>query len=390
MSFIANLISKPSIAHLLRTNQRYGSRLGSQFAAAVTYFSVLSLVPILMFAFAGTGFVLTVVQPDLLDTVRSAVADALGSGGDSSQLTGLIDKLLSNWQAVGIIGLLSSVYTGAGWTGNLKSAVRAQWRADFNAPEKKHFIVIEVLINLAIMVGLLAMILVTFALASAATFLTDYIVGWLDWQRVPGISVMMAFAPVLASIVAGWVLFVYLYRVMPDEKVPFGNIARGALIGSIGLGVLQYLMGFLMGRFAENPAAAVFGPVIVLMLFFNLFAQLILFLAAWIATARPESADDACLDPRLGATVDSSAYQRRHRVQVGPDEWFTAPEPDPKIAVGQDVAAQAVKVGLAAGYLAGAATGVGLGAVIVRVLAGVANRRRRKAKRCAAASSRTP
>jgi membrane protein len=40
-----------------------------------------------------------------------------------------------------------------------------------------------------------------------------------------------------------------------------------------------------MGKFSGNPAAAVFGPVIVVMLFFNLFARLNLYVAAWIATS---------------------------------------------------------------------------------------------------------
>ena len=73
--------------------------------------------------------------------------------------------------------------------------------------------------------------------------------------------------------------------IVQQVKFPFRIIAWGALFGSAGLFVLQYLTGFLMGKFAGNPAAAVFGPVIVLMLFFNLFARLNLYVAAWIATS---------------------------------------------------------------------------------------------------------
>ena len=73
--------------------------------------------------------------------------------------------------------------------------------------------------------------------------------------------------------------------IVQQVKFPFRIIAWGALFGSAGLFVLQYLTGFLMGKFAGNPAAAVFGPVITLMLFFNLFARLNLYVAAWIATS---------------------------------------------------------------------------------------------------------
>ena len=69
---IKRLEQQPWIAHIMRAVERYISRLGSQFAAATTYFWVLALVPILMVAFSITGFVLTVVYPDLLDNVADA------------------------------------------------------------------------------------------------------------------------------------------------------------------------------------------------------------------------------------------------------------------------------------------------------------------------------
>ena len=74
---------RPRIAHMIRAVERYINRLGSQFAAATSYFSVLALVPILMMAFSIIGFVLTVVQPELLDDVADAVANALGSTDDA-------------------------------------------------------------------------------------------------------------------------------------------------------------------------------------------------------------------------------------------------------------------------------------------------------------------
>lgn len=41
---------------------RFTARLGNQFAAAMSYFSVLSLVPILMFGFSMLGLTLTVLR----------------------------------------------------------------------------------------------------------------------------------------------------------------------------------------------------------------------------------------------------------------------------------------------------------------------------------------
>ena len=284
----------PAVAHVLRMNTRYGTRLGNQFAGAITYFSLLSMVPILMFAFSACGFTLTVLRPDVLERVQAAIMEQLQGAPEDlkAQLTGLIGGLLRNWASVGLVGLLSSMYSSAGWAGNLKSAVRAQTRPLFDMKERKRFILLEVLMNFAILLGLLAILAVTFALAGMATSLTGTIVHWLALDEVPGMKVLLRIVGPILSAIAGWAMFVYLYEVLPEVKFPFPIIARGALLGSIGLFVLQYLTGFLMGKFSGNPAAAAFGPVITLMLFLNLFARLNLYVAAWIATSvQPAIAD---------------------------------------------------------------------------------------------------
>ena len=284
----------PAVAHVLRMNTRYATRLGNQFAGAITYFSLLSMVPILMFAFSACGFTLTVLYPDLLERVQAAILDQLQGAPEAlqAQLTGLIEGLLRNWASVGLVGFFSSIYSSAGWAGNLKSAVRAQTRPLFDMKESKRFILLEILLNFAILQGLLVILAVTFALAVMATSLTGTIVHWLALDEVSGIKFLLRIVGPILSAITGWAMFVYLYKVLPEVKFPFRIIAWGALIGSAGLFALQYLTGFLMGKFLGNPAAAVFGPVIALMLFFNLFARLNLYVAAWIATSvQPAVAD---------------------------------------------------------------------------------------------------
>ncbi len=352
--WLIRMRSRPQVAHLERTIARFMERLGLQFAAAITYFSVLALVPVLLFAFSILGFVLVELRPDLIEQVVDQFAGALG-GFDADtrkSLVSVIDNALRNYTAVGVVGLLSAAYSGAGWIGNVKKAVRAQWRTDFDEAEPKVNIAKLILINLGTLLGTLVLVGITFGLASVSTGLTGIIlrtlglddVGWAPW--------VLRIAPVVVSIGAGWLLFMFLYTALPSNRKPWRAVRRGALIGSIGLAILQYLTGFLIATFQGNVAAQLFGPVIAVMLFFNLFSILILLVAAWIATWEV---------PEVRPADDLTSRMREiTREATGLQEGDVEPEP----VVAQPVAVRSVRIGMGMGYLTGAATGVGLGAAV--------------------------
>jgi membrane protein len=151
---IKQLKQRPWIAHMIRAVERYVSRLGSQFAAATTYFSVLAIVPVMMMAFSITGFILTVVEPGLLNDVVDAVAKALGGiePATREKILTLVNKALSQFWTIGIIGLVAALYTGAKWMGHLKNAVRTQWRPGFDLRPQKINIVVRTLGNLVLWV----------------------------------------------------------------------------------------------------------------------------------------------------------------------------------------------------------------------------------------------
>ena len=367
---IKRLQQQPWIAHIIRAVERYISRLGSQFAAATTYFWVLALVPILMVAFSITGFVLTVVYPDLLDNVADAVTEALGSTDTATRdkIVDLVNTALSQYWTIGIVGLVTGLYAGAKSMGHLKNAVRTQWRPGFDLRPQKINIVVRWLGNLLLLLGLLLGLAVTFGLSSLSTSLADTVVGFLGLSDQPWIAPLLRITSVVFSIGAGWLIFMYLYTVLPETREPWSVVRRGALLGSIALVALQYLASFLISAFQGNPAAAIFGPVIVLMLFFNIFAQLILFIAAWIATAEHEA-------------VPVPHARRRKKKRRG-GEHRADPEPQqtedvkPNV-VPEAVAARSVRVGMGAGYVTGAATGVGLGAALAYAFSAVVRGRKK-------------
>ena len=355
----------PWVAHLLRAIDRFSSRLGNQFAAAITYFSVLAIVPVLMIAFSILGLTIEVLRPDLAETLLEAIEVRLQTVSGAEQIAATLVDTLKNWRGVGIVALLSAGYAGTGWVGNIRQAINAMWGSDGIKPTAPAGVwgwVAYLGKNLAILVGLVVLGALTVGVSLSATAAQSLVLGWLGLAKTGMASALTVVAALVLSLLSGWALFLYLYWILPRDRRPLHDIGRGALFGSIGLAALQYFAGTLNGILLHNKAAAIFGPIIVLMLSLNIFATLVMLGAAWTATA--EQVDE----PLAVDGGDPEATM----LPLAENPYVTG-----QVLVPQKVAKRGVTVGIVAGYALGGAAGVGLGAVLGRLAGAVAHRRRR-------------
>lgn len=277
-----NAVNKPGPAHLMRAVQRFGQRLGSQFGAAITYFLVLAVMPIAMVSLASIGFVLDIARPELLPEVTKQIETF--TAGNSS-LTKTLEGYLLQWQAVGIIGILTGLYTGQGFIGNLGAAVRAQLHDDFDDAVPEKSFVAKVLGNVVTLIGLIIGLLLAVALTVVGTGLRSVIA---DLLGLSGFAASLLFiVPVILTFAAAWMIFWFLFTMLPEKPVDKQAKNRGSLIGATAFLILINFSTVLVNLFSGNKAAGVFGSIIAIMLTLNVFARIILFIAAWIGTAKP-------------------------------------------------------------------------------------------------------
>ena len=354
---------RPFVAHLLRAVERFNLRGGVQLAAAITYFSVLSMVPILMLAFSVLGFMSTVFRPEWLVMIESWITTnfpADSTPGTPSLGTSLHDVVLgalTNWASFFGTGLLITMWLGSGWVGNLKRAVRLLMRSDVDNPGKQVAMPLDILANFGGLLGILFGVVATFASSTVATILGDNVGSWLGVGGSFGWTALIRLVGAVVSLAIGAAGFRLLLGWFSPTYVPSHLAWVGAGIGSAGLLVLQALAAYLFGVFSRNLGAAVFGSTIVLMLFLNLFATLILYIAAWLATS-----------------VVPLPEPEPEPVTLGPDELVeTRPG---ELYVSSAVARRTLGIGLGTGYTIGAATGLGLGALLISALRAVFPRRR--------------
>ena len=144
----------PWLDHLNRAGNRYVEQRGNHFAAAVTFFSLVTAVPLLMIAFGVAGYVLA-LNPSWFIDLEETITEAVPAAAADAVLP-IVAAAVAQRDTVAGVGLLGAVWAGIWWMSNLREAVSAQWRLPPLGPTSVH----RVLLDLVALVGLaLALVL---------------------------------------------------------------------------------------------------------------------------------------------------------------------------------------------------------------------------------------
>jgi len=275
----------PWLDHLVRAGQAYLTNHGDHYAAAITYFSVLSLVPLLMVAFAVVAFVLA-GNPQLLNELKGEIGSAVPALADT--LNPVIDEAIQSRSSVGILGLLLALYSGLGWMGNLRDALTAQW-GSAHSEQAESFLRTK-LLDLLRLGGLGLALIVSFALTGAGTAFAGFLLNLVGLADVGWARAVFRLITLALSLAGMWLVFLWVLARLPREPVTLRSAMRAAVLGAIGFEVLKQVFASYLGSLSGSPTGQLFGPIVGLMVFAFFVSRFLLFITAWAATA-PENRD---------------------------------------------------------------------------------------------------
>lgn len=274
-----------TVSHLLRAVDRFNDRMGSQFGAAITYFSFLSLIPVLMISFAAAGFVLA-SHPEILQTIIDQIVHVVNEPTVAKTLENTVNIAVQQRTTVGLTGLLLALYSGINWMGNFREAIRAQSRSVWErTPQDKDNFIKRYLKDLLYLVGLAVALLSTVILTSIMSNLQTIIITFFGLDSVEWLKTPLTYLALFISVSANYIMFLWIFWALPKHKPNKKALLRGTLIAAIGFEVIKFVMTITVPNLIKSPSGAAFGSIIALLAFFYFFARLTLFCAAWIATA---------------------------------------------------------------------------------------------------------
>ncbi|GAA1933041.1 YihY/virulence factor BrkB family protein [Microbacterium aoyamense] len=306
------LARKPVRAFLL-----YSEHRGPMLADSITYRTLFSVFAGVLLGFSLAALFLAgnpAAWDALVDAVDAAIPGLVGEGG-------LIDpddiQAPAGLTIAGILSLVGLVGAAIGAIGSLRTALRV-------LADKVHDDVLFVWVmlrNLALAIGIGAALAASAAITMLATAGTSIVTGWLGLAADdPAVTVGGRIISLLVVYALDVAVIAVLFRVLSGVRPKPRALWTGALLGGVGLVVLQELSSLFVGGASSNPLLATFASLIALLLWLNLSAQVILIASAYIIVGVEDDVDR--VRARYGATTfaERRAKQAEKAVQVATDE----------------------------------------------------------------------
>ncbi|MEO3873574.1 YihY/virulence factor BrkB family protein [Nonomuraea sp. B12E4] len=324
-------VRRLSLDHLIRTVRRYHGQSGDRLAGSVTYFAFLSFFPLVALAYAVLGFVVAASE-ETRKALEAAIVERLPVIANGLNL----EAIARSKEAAGIVGLLGLLYAGLGAMDALRGALREMSMT--TEPPLNFFV--GKLRDLATLLMIGGTLVVSVPVAGFATWATDRFVHSVFGGESMGAALGLRAVGVAASVAADWLLFLILLGWVARTAQPFKVIARGALLGAIGFGLLKQLATLVLGHTLNNLVYGTFAIIVGLLIWINISARLVLYVAAWTATTGFCPPPSPSPIPPSGAAVEGGAEPApRARADGGGPPGANggpAPRSRPGVASGDD------------------------------------------------------
>ncbi|MEM9990572.1 MAG: YihY/virulence factor BrkB family protein [Bacteroidota bacterium] len=220
-------------------------------AAALAYYTVFSIAPLLVIVISVSGFFLgaDAVNGELYSQLEQLMGkDAalqIQETVKSAHVSG--KSILATLISVGVL-----LFSATAVVGQLKHAINRAWNIAENPENGMGVYVKNRLLSLTFILGLGFIFLVSLALNSVAAFFSNELV-----QLFPSLNqTVTLIVPMIIAALITFSIFVLLFKYLPDAIIKWRDVFVGALFTTLLFLVGKYLIGFYIGN---SDVASTFG-----------------------------------------------------------------------------------------------------------------------------------
>jgi len=267
-SFVGNVFSL-----LKQTFQEWLQDKAPQLGAALAYYTVFSLAPLILVLLAIVGVIFRdnpagawnkitqqmsyFLDPSALQVVQS-IAQKASQPGKSTIAT--------------IIGIALALFGASGVFGQLQDALNTIWGVKAKPGTGVWGFLRARFLSFAMVGGICFLLLVSLAVEALLKGFSHYVQSVLPGGIGIALSVYLVFD--FAVVV---LLFAMIFKFLPDVQIQWRDVWIGAIITAILFGIGKWLLGFYLGSGAAGSAYGAASSLITLLLWVYYSSQILLF-----------------------------------------------------------------------------------------------------------------
>ncbi|UOQ66475.1 YihY/virulence factor BrkB family protein [Hymenobacter volaticus] len=259
---------------LKATGSEFISNNSFRHAAALSYYTIFSLPPLLLIVItvASSVFGAEAITGQVYGQMKGLV------GADSAKF--LQDSIaeFTKQQKSGIasiIGIGTLIFAATTFFVTLQESINDIWNLRVKPRSGIWQFIRDRLLSFGLILSVALLLLISFVISAVLSSFTDYL------QRLlPEVTIILIhFVDFALSLFITSLLFALIYRFLPDAIIRWRDVGVGAFITALLFLVGKYLIAFYIAQSNPGSAFGAAGSAIVLLLWVN-YSSLIIFFGA--------------------------------------------------------------------------------------------------------------
>ncbi len=263
---------KSAFGLLKQTANEWLEDQAPMLGAALAYYTVFSLAPLLMIAISLAGFFFgpEAAQGRIFDELSGligsesarAMQDIVANAGEKTS-TGVLAT---------IIGIVTLLFGASSVFGQLQVALNAVWNVKPKPGRGVMGFIRTRFLSFGFIIVIGFLLLVSMVLTVAITFVSEWVGGMsetMEWLTMI-INFVLSFGIIT-------LLFALIFRYLPDARVAWHDVWIGAVITALLFSVGKTALGVYLGMGSVGSSYGAAGSLIVLLVWVYYSAQILLF-----------------------------------------------------------------------------------------------------------------
>ncbi len=242
-----------------------------QQAAALAYYTIFSLAPLLVIAIAIAGlfFGRDGVEGQVFDQLKGFLGQ---SGAEAVQTMIKSASAPASGIVATIIGVVTLLFGAAGFFGQLQDSLNTIWEVKVKPNQPIMAIIKQRFFSFSMVLSTGFLLLVSLLLSAVLAAITGYfsgIISGADW-----VWELLNFVISLGITIG---LFGLIFKYVPDVKIAWRDVWPGAILTGVLFSVGRFILAQYLGRGTFSSTYGAAGSLVVVLLWVYYSAQIMFF-----------------------------------------------------------------------------------------------------------------